>query len=552
MRPKKMVRFTVAVLAGVAASIGAAGPVAASGQPVVEADRQVTASPNPTRLYLSPQIAVDPSDPNTVAEFVGDARNGGCGIEISRDGGETWTTTAQTVMPDDEAFCVQRNFGPAYALKWASNGTMYVGVDGSSPANTPNGAITGLVAVSDDMGLTHQTYVSAVAQPYTSPFPLSNGQPDTGFDQWREPSLAVDPNNPQHLYMGWRLWFSTQGFAGLPERAYVASSTDGGRTWTKPIDILQAAIDNATASKLGIFFTGKSNSATDVPELVVGKDGTVYAFVKVTPQRAPSGQPPNPYPIYMLTSHDGGKTWANKVITPGFPSLGIPDPVIAPNGNMYLVYDSRGNSSTAASNAWFMESTDNGNTWSKPVNLVDPSARNNSNQYMPGISVAPNGRIDVAWYDFRNDPFYTPGPVTGMGSSAGQRYSDVYYTYSTDNGKTWAPNMRLTDRSIDSTIGATFANSDIRGPLGVASANYGAYVTWADSRAAGTTAAAEDAYMTRVRFSAPPGLGRKPASTATKILWAFLGAAVTLLVGGVILNIVARRRPAARSVPATE
>jgi hypothetical protein len=212
---------------------------------------------------------------------------------------------------------------------------------------------------------------------------------------------------------------------------------------------------------------------------------------------------------------------------------------------MYLVYDSRGNQSTAASNAWFTESTDKGATWSKPVDLVDSDAASTSNQYMPGISVAPDGRIDVAWHDFRNDPFYTPGPVTGMGSSANQRYSDVYYTYSTDGGTTWAKNLRITDRSIDRKVGATFANSDIRGPLGVASADYAAFITWPDSRASGATGDAEDAYFTRVRFAAPPALpGQvvKGATTGTKALWAVLGAALALVVAGAVLNVTARRR----------
>ncbi len=41
----------------------------------------------------------------------------------------------------------------------------------------------------------------------------------------------------------------------------------------------------------------------------------------------------------------------------------------------------------------------------------DPSG--GFNQYSPGISVAPDGRIDVAWPDFRNDPFSAPAlPVT--------------------------------------------------------------------------------------------------------------------------------------------
>lgn len=547
-RLRRSVLVGASVLA-LAATVGIAGPARAAQAPIVENDRQVTSSTNPTRLFLSPAIAVSPTDPNTLAIFVGDARNGGCGIYISHDGGLSWAQTTATVMPDAMPFCVQRNFGPAYALKFGSNGTLYIGVDGSTPQDTPNGAITGLVATTDDLGLTHHTYVSATVQPFLNT--LANGTPNNGLEQWREPSLAVDPSNPQKLYMGWRLWMTSPVFAGLPQRAYISTSNDGGRTWTTPADVLRNAIDDATAAKLNITFTG-ANLITDVPMMVVGNDGAAYAFIKEQAPRAATGQPANKNRIFMMKSTDGGKTWKFSVASEGFSSLGIPDPVIAPNGDIYVVYDSRGNSSTAASNAWFIKSTDKGATWSNPVNLVDTSAATSSNQYMPGISVAPDGRIDVAWHDFRDDPFYTPGPVTGMGSSANQRYSDVYYTYSNDGGKTWAKNIRLTDRSIDRKIGATFANSDIRGPLGVASANYAAFVTWPDSRGTPTGGDAEDAYMTRVRFSAVPGATAKgTASPGTKTLWAVLGAAIALVVVGLILNIVARRRRAGPDTPAT-
>jgi hypothetical protein len=530
-----------ASVVALAASIGVAGPARAAGTPVVENDRQVTASPDPARLFLSPAIAISPSDPNTLAIFVGDARNGGCGLYVSHDGGLSWVQTTQTVMPADKPFCVQRNFGPAYSLHFASNGTLYVGVDGSAPQDTPNGGIAGLLAKTTDLGLTHQTYVSASIQPYMNT--LANGTPNNGLEQWREPSLAVDPNNPQKLYAGWRLWMTSPVFQGLPQRAYLSTSNDGGITWSTPADVLRNAIDDATAAKLNIAFSGNNNLTTDVPMMVVGADGTAYAFIKEGAPRAAAGQPANKNRIFMMKSTDGGKTWKFSVASPGFTSLGIPDPVIAPNGDIYLVFDSRGNSSTAASNAFFIKSTDKGATWSSPVNLIDTKVQSSSNQYMPGISVAPDGRIDVAWFDFRDDPFYTPGPTTGMGSSANQRYGDVYYTYSNDGGKTWAPNMRLTDRSSDYKIGATFANSDIRGPMGVASANYAAFVTWPDSRASSAVGDAEDAYMTRVRFSSAPGATAKgTASAGTKALWAILGAAIALVLVGLLLNIVARRR----------
>ena len=52
-------------------------------------------------------------------------------------------------------------------------------------------------------------------------------------------------------------------------------------------------------------------------------------------------------------------------------------------------------------------------------------------QGIPNMAVAPNRRVDIAWWDLRNDP----------GISFG---NDVHYASSSDNGATWSKNMRVT------------------------------------------------------------------------------------------------------------
>lgn len=44
---------------------------------------------------------------------VGDARNGGCRLYVSRDAGLTFAPAADTFMPPDLPYCVQLNGGPA-------------------------------------------------------------------------------------------------------------------------------------------------------------------------------------------------------------------------------------------------------------------------------------------------------------------------------------------------------------------------------------------------------------------------------------------------------
>jgi hypothetical protein len=182
-------------------------------------------------------------------------------------------------------------------------------------------------------------------------------------------------------------------------------------------------------------------------------------------------------------------------------------------------------------------STDTGKTWSKPAKIDDPQApADRGDEFYPNISVAPTGRVDVAWYDFRNDP---TGPRQVGQFYRGERYWDVYYSSSTDAGATWSPNMRVTNPSVDGKQGATFNNIDTRGPIGLQSTSGMAYVAWPDSRATDANGDAEDAYFARIRYSETPA----SATTSSRPgwVWGALGAAVTLMVGGLLLAVAGRR-----------
>ena len=71
-----------------------------------------------------------------------------------------------------------------------------------------------------------------------------------------------------------------------------------------------------------------------------------------------------------------------------------------------------------------------GETWSEPiqVNHVDHPRDNHYKELYPTVDVAPSGRVDVAWYDWRNDP-----PYSADASEGGLQ--DIYYRYSTDGGR---------------------------------------------------------------------------------------------------------------------
>ena len=63
----------------------------------------------------------------------------------------------------------------------------------------------------------------------------------------------------------------------------------------------------------------------------------------------------------------------------------------------------------------------------------------------------------------RNGPAFAPA-----GTRQNQLWWDVYYSYSNDFGKTWATDIRVSDRSMNKNEGYTFhSNYGLGGPAGV-------------------------------------------------------------------------------------
>ncbi len=513
-----------------------AGGQEEAGAPTVEAARQVTNENDPARLYVTPVVAVHPGDPQIVAVGVGDARNGQCGVRISRDGGLSWASTAN-VMPAATPFCVQRNFGTVMGMAFASDGTLHLALSGSSvQTGHPNGPITAIAARSADLGMTWQTTVVAEPKPFRS---TSGATPIEGFEQHGVMTLAVDPTDPNQVYMGWRFRGVNQetGAAVPPERPYIAVSRDGGRSWG-PFTDLTPQLDGGKA------FGG----ATPTP--AVAPDGTVYAFIRERPAAVPAGQPRPPQRYFMVKSGDKGRTWAGSTVYPGQIFIYQPIPVIDTSGTIHLIFwQAEGSTLDVPTQIRYMKSSDGGDTWSQPRELTDDDPAGKFNQYWPGISVAPNGRLDVAWHDFRDDPYYVPqgtGPM-GLGSTS-QQFSNIYYTYSDDGGETWSANIRVTDRSIYRKVGVTFNNQDIVGPVGLASTDESALVTWSDSRGSAPFDA-EDAYFTRLRFATAEAASEGDGSSPWA--WAIAGAGGALALGGVVLVVATRTslRPKGGAAP---
>lgn len=99
-------------------------------------------------------------------------------------------------------------------------------------------------------------------------------------------------------------------------------------------------------------------------------------------------------------------------------------------GSVYVAYFDH---AAGSGDAMLVASRDGAN-WSAPIRVHDDEGSLND-QFMPAVSVGPDGTVDVSWQDRRDDPQ--------------NRLFHTYYAFSTDGGATFSPNLRVTSVASD-------------------------------------------------------------------------------------------------------
>ena len=534
-----MKRSLVLGMAGmaVAAGIGAT-TVVADTFPHVTANVDITdLNKSPVRDDAIPEVTVDPNNPKHIVVLEGDFRTGSCLIHVSLDGGATFTVAKRSPLPPQFERCTPNAASKAFAMAWGQDGSLLVAIHVLNGTATVRGGPADLVVSrTSDNGTSWQSVVVAhngasaqAATPAATPAPSPSPSPSA------KPGATAAPP-PKHGVWGLHLasdrhgdvvaaWWETNvtvpGVKTTENRAEIAVSKDDGATFGSPIDVAGLTADSLPAR---------------APSAVFAPDGSLFLLAEQS--SAPKGAPATATPsLVVYRTTDLGQTFQMYPIQATSDFTSNPELGIAPTaGGGYVavaVFEELAPGAEGRQQVrdiYASRSTDQGKTWAPRQRVTDDPPTDYANKFVPGISAAPDGRIDVAWEDFRDDN--------------GNLLTNVYESSSTDGGVTWGPNIRVSDHPSNRHYGQ-FANySDVRGAVGVSSDNYAAYIAWDDSRNATPDKPAQDVYFAAVQM-AP-----LPAASSDIVLRIVAAIAGGLIAGGLLLGagaLVLRRRR--RNVP---
>ncbi|MEM4971069.1 MAG: sialidase family protein [Sulfolobales archaeon] len=400
-------------------------------------------SPHYYPFENEPSIVVNPANPSNIVVASHDYSDPNyiVGISVYRsfDGGKTWLGPARMVPTYGDSLS-----DPSLAA--GRDGTIYL-------AYLSVGAFSEItLAISRDGGATWDTV--RVLNYSTSAF-------------YDKPWIAVgpDPSNPMrdNIYI---TYTEFKGYFEVNLSIKIMVSRDGGRTFEGPYNV-------SWEGRYPDVLVQWSYPVVDLKGILYVSFFGAKVERGVYGERVIQG-------IWVARSVDGGRTFSEPVLAAethwwfpyysgpyGFRWI-VPTPATAvgSDGTIYIAYedDPDGPEGPDMGDIFLVISRDGGMTWSKPKRINDDEGY--ATQFFPMIAIRKSdGSIHIAWGDKRLDP-------SGVGY-------DIYYTYSRDDGETFAKNIRVTDITVNPMYGIPFFIGDY---FGMAVSDDNVYIVWTDSR----------------------------------------------------------------------
>ncbi len=542
----------VLILAAMAAGslLLASAAEAQIGQLRTDNNYRLFQDPRPFRGKDAVGLAVNPRNARHVVEIQQDLLDGECEFNVSFDGGRTWRGgDLQAPAGFSPRPCTVGNHLANQVdggVTFGSGQNVYLTFSAARlNAKGEEEGLSAIVARSTNGGRTFGRGVVALSagQPVQR-VPTPTGQPVRfiGGPEFALPKIAVDPGRgargSDRVYVVAAAEQAEDPLSLLGQRrdedTALSVSNDGGASWGPRRNVnppTENAIEQSqpVVGRRGILYVAYRTRGIQARGVAVTPEGFVTVARSTDQgqsfQRARTAQVRG----YVLEAPPGVEVKfpfnTSRTFTAStFPRLAAD----RRSGNVYLTYGNGpspppqpvpGTARAAdhfidpSLDVWFQRSTDGGALWSPPRKLNDevPLSGEITQTRHPNLSVAPNGRLDIAWHDRRH---WYRGCLHTHVECEETRLGDTYYVYSTNGGRTFSRDRRITDRSHGNDVGYDYRFGTYwdYGPFPIALGNSRVLFAWMDSREGNFNNDNQDIYLAQLNLNASR---RVPVSSVT-------------------------------------